>query len=80
MKQSAKLYRRLIAYALRYRPILLLAVMGTLIHGLTDIALAANPIKFSATPTRLYQSPPTLGAHNEEVLAEFGIEPPAGGS
>ena len=41
MKQSVKLYRRLIAYALRYRPILLLAIMGTLIHGLTDIALAA---------------------------------------
>jgi crotonobetainyl-CoA:carnitine CoA-transferase CaiB-like acyl-CoA transferase len=35
--------------------------------------LAANPIKFSETPTGLYQSPPTLGEHNEEVLAEFGI-------
>ena len=40
------------------------------------IKLAANPIKFSETPTNLYQAPPTLGAHNEEVLAEFGIEPP----
>ena len=38
-----------------------------------DISLAANPIKFSETPTGLYQSPPTLGEHNEEVLAEFGI-------
>ncbi len=41
-----------------------------------DITLAANPIKFSATPTTLYQAPPTLGAHNAEVLAEFGIEMP----
>jgi crotonobetainyl-CoA:carnitine CoA-transferase CaiB-like acyl-CoA transferase len=41
-----------------------------------DIALAASPIKFSATPTTLYQRPPTLGEHNAEVLAEFGIEPP----
>ena len=38
-----------------------------------EISLAANPIKFSETPTGLYQSPPTLGEHNEEVLAEFGI-------
>lgn len=42
-----------------------------------DISLAANPIKFSETPTTLYQSPPTLGAHNVQVLAEFGIEMPA---
>jgi formyl-CoA transferase len=42
-----------------------------------DIALAANPIKFSDTPTTLYQAPPKLGAHNSEVLAEFGIEMPA---
>jgi crotonobetainyl-CoA:carnitine CoA-transferase CaiB-like acyl-CoA transferase len=41
-----------------------------------DITLAANPIKFSETPTTLYQAPPTLGAHNAEVLAEFGIEMP----
>lgn len=41
-----------------------------------DITLAANPIKFSETPTTLYQPPPTLGAHNDEVLAEFGIDMP----
>jgi crotonobetainyl-CoA:carnitine CoA-transferase CaiB-like acyl-CoA transferase len=39
-----------------------------------DITLAANPIRFSETRTTLYQAPPTLGAHNAEVLAEFGIE------
>lgn len=41
-----------------------------------DITLAASPIKFTETPTSLYGSPPGLGAHNEEVLAEFGIELP----
>ncbi|MEM7218640.1 MAG: CoA transferase [Pseudomonadota bacterium] len=41
-----------------------------------DIQLAASPIKFSATPGRLYQKPPTLGEHNAEVLAEFGITMP----
>ncbi|MEQ8692735.1 MAG: CoA transferase [Pseudomonadales bacterium] len=40
------------------------------------IQLAANPIKFSSTPTSLYQAPPTLGEHNAQVLAEFGIEQP----
>ncbi|MEM8768354.1 MAG: CoA transferase [Pseudomonadota bacterium] len=39
-----------------------------------EITLAGNPIHFSATPTGLYQPPPTLGAHNAEVYAEFGIE------
>lgn len=41
-----------------------------------DITLAASPIKFTETPTTLYQSPPTLGAHNDEVLEEFGIKHP----
>ena len=38
-----------------------------------EITLAANPIKFSGTPTQLYQGPPTHGEHTAEVLAEFGI-------
>jgi len=41
-----------------------------------EITLAASPIKFAGTPTALYQAPPTLGQHNAEVLAEFGIEMP----
>ena len=41
-----------------------------------DITLAASPIKFSETPTSLYEPPPTLGKHNKEVLAEFGIDWP----
>ncbi len=43
-----------------------------------EIQLAANPIKFTGTPTGLYQAPPTLGEHNAEVLIEFGIEVPLG--
>jgi crotonobetainyl-CoA:carnitine CoA-transferase CaiB-like acyl-CoA transferase len=41
-----------------------------------EIQLAASPIKFAGTPTGLYQSPPNLGEHNAQVLAEFGIEMP----
>ena len=41
-----------------------------------DISLAASPIKFSRSKTTLYQSPPTLGEHNKEVLSEFGIDLP----
>lgn len=41
-----------------------------------EISLAASPIKFTETPTNLYQPPPTLGQHNAEVLAEFGISYP----
>lgn len=40
------------------------------------VALAANPIKLAANPTGLYQRPPILGEHTDEVLAEFGIERP----
>ncbi len=32
-----------------------------------------NPIKFLNSPTSLYQRPPKLGEHNQDVLAEFGI-------
>jgi crotonobetainyl-CoA:carnitine CoA-transferase CaiB-like acyl-CoA transferase len=37
------------------------------------VALAANPIKLAANPTGLYQRPPTLGEHTDEVLTELGI-------
>ena len=32
------------------------------------VRLAANPIKFSATPITTYTAPPTLGQHTDEVL------------
>ena len=41
-----------------------------------NIQLAANPIKFTGSPTNLHQPPPTLGAHTDEVFEEFGIERP----
>ncbi len=36
--------------------------------------LAANPIKYQTTPTGLYQRPPLLGEHTDEVLAEFNAK------
>ena len=41
-----------------------------------EIQLAANPIKFTGSPTNLYQVPPRLGEHTEEVFEEFGIQVP----
>lgn len=38
-----------------------------------EVALSANPIKFQRSKTALYQAPPLLGEHTEEILAEFGI-------
>ena len=38
-----------------------------------DVAVAGNPIKFADTATGLYQVPPRLGEHTDEVLAEFNI-------
>ncbi len=40
------------------------------------VSLVANPIKLAGNPTGLYQRPPLLGEHSDEVMAEFGIEPP----
>jgi crotonobetainyl-CoA:carnitine CoA-transferase CaiB-like acyl-CoA transferase len=39
-----------------------------------SVVLAANPIKFASGSTGLYQRPPVLGEHTEEILAEFGID------
>ncbi len=41
-----------------------------------SIQLAASPIKFTRTPTNLYQAPPKLGAHNDVIAAEFGFPIP----
>ena len=40
------------------------------------VPLVANPIKLAGNPTGLYQRPPLLGEHTDEVLAQFGIERP----
>ncbi len=39
-----------------------------------SVVLAANPIKFAGGNTGLYQRPPLLGEHTDEVMTEFGIE------
>ena len=38
-----------------------------------EIKTAANPIKFKDSPTSLYQPPPSLGEHEQEILAEFNL-------
>lgn len=37
------------------------------------VTLAGNPIKYLDTPMGLYQRPPLLGEHTDEVLSEFGV-------
>jgi crotonobetainyl-CoA:carnitine CoA-transferase CaiB-like acyl-CoA transferase len=39
---------------------------------------AGTPIKLTATPGGVRRRPPRLGEHGEEILAEMGIEEPAG--
>ena len=39
-----------------------------------SVRLVASPLKLSATPVRYERAPPLLGAHTDEVLAEFGID------
>lgn len=38
-----------------------------------EVELAGSPIRFTHSQTGLYQSPPLLGEHQDEVMAEFGI-------
>ena len=38
-----------------------------------EVAIVGSPIKYTQTPTGLYQPPPRLGEHTDEVLEEFGI-------
>ena len=46
--------------------------------GNPTATLAANPIKYQRGSGRLYQAPPLLGEHTEEVLNELGIDTPRG--
>jgi len=38
-----------------------------------DLTLMAQPVTLSRTPSHLDRAPPKRGAHNDEVLAEFGL-------
>ena len=40
------------------------------------VQIAAPPIKFTETPTRVYRRPPLLDEHRAEILAEAGIADP----
>ena len=43
--------------------------------GARSVKLAGSPIKFTRTPSRIYNRAPVLGEHNEEVLTEIGMSP-----
>jgi formyl-CoA transferase len=38
-----------------------------------DLTLMGQPVALSRTPSRLEAPPPAQGAHNDEILAEFGL-------
>ncbi len=40
-----------------------------------DLMLMGQPVALSRTPSRLDRAPPGQGAHNDEILAEFGLSP-----
>ncbi len=39
-----------------------------------ELPIVAHPVRLSATPASYRQSPPLLGEHTDEVLAELGID------
>lgn len=43
-----------------------------------EVALPGSPIKLQDTPAGIYRRPPLLGEHTDELLAEVGLERPAG--
>ena len=43
--------------------------------GVGPVKFVGMPVKLSDTPGRLRRMPPTLGEHNDPVLAEAGMTP-----
>lgn len=39
----------------------------------SDLTLMGQPVALSRTPSHLDRAPPAQGAHNDEILAEFGL-------
>jgi crotonobetainyl-CoA:carnitine CoA-transferase CaiB-like acyl-CoA transferase len=52
-------------------------VLETEHAGVGPIKLVGMPVKLSATPGQLRVAPPTVGEHNEQILADLGFTPGA---
>ncbi len=50
-------------------------LQATSVEGNARIPVVGPAAKFSRTPVRVRSGAPALGAHNDEILAELGIEP-----
>jgi formyl-CoA transferase len=50
-------------------------IQRTQIEDGSIATLNAPVVKFSRTPTRVRTGAPAIGSHNDEILAEIGIEP-----
>jgi formyl-CoA transferase len=50
-------------------------LQATTVEGNPRIPVVGPAAKFSRTPVRVRAGAPALGAHNDEILAELGIEP-----
>ena len=46
----------------------------TATESIASIRTVASPLRLMATPPVLRRAPPTLGQHNDEVLAELGLD------
>jgi formyl-CoA transferase len=50
-------------------------LQATTVEGNARIPVVGPAAKFSRTPVRVRTGAPALGAHNEEILAELGVDP-----
>jgi len=53
------------------------SLQPTQIEDGSTVPLPGPVAKFSRTPTRVRTGPPALGQHNDEILAEIGIDEPS---
>jgi formyl-CoA transferase len=49
-------------------------LQATTVEGNPRIPVVGPPAKFSRTPVRVRSGAPALGAHNDEILAELGVD------
>ena len=49
-------------------------LQATTVEGTPRVPIVGPAAKFSRTPTRVRSGAPALGAHNDEILAELGID------